>query len=63
VFAVERKAISSNPDAEIDTMKSNTTPQAEKFKIAAKEVETSDDEPAFDASLKKLAKAKPQPKK
>ena len=33
--------------------------QADKFREAAKEVETNDDEKQFDENLKKLAKSKP----
>ncbi len=37
------------------------TEQAEKFKQATKELETSDDEVAFDAKLMTLAKAQDEP--
>ena len=38
----------------------NKKPQADKFREAAREVETNDDEKQFDENLKKLAKSKPQ---
>lgn len=34
-------------------------PQIDKFKEAARELETNEDEAAFDSALKKVAKAKP----
>lgn len=37
-------------------------PQVDKFKDLARELETNDDEAAFDRALKKVAKAKPLPK-
>ncbi len=39
------------------------TSQADKFREAAREVETDDREEAFDAALKKIAKAPPEKKK
>jgi hypothetical protein len=37
-------------------------PQIDKFRDLARELETDDDEAAFDERLKKLAKAAPKPK-
>jgi len=37
--------------------------QIDKFKEAAREVETDDDEKAFDEKLRRLAKAKPEEEK
>ena len=37
--------------------------QIDKFKEAARELETNEDEAAFDRALKKVAKAKPEEKK
>lgn len=37
--------------------------QLDKFKETARELETNEDEAAFDRALKKVAKAKPQEKK
>ncbi len=37
--------------------------QADKFREAARQLETDDDEARFDAKLRKLAKAKPDDKK
>ncbi|MHA6691584.1 hypothetical protein [Devosia sp. A449] len=37
--------------------------QIDKFKEAARELETNEDEAAFDRALKKVAKAKPEAKK
>lgn len=42
-----------------DTEKPNTQSQLDKFKEAARELETNDDEAAFNRALKKVAKAKP----
>lgn len=36
--------------------------QVEKFREAAREIETDDSEEAFDAKLKKIAEAPPKPK-
>ena len=38
-------------------------PQIDKFRDAARELETDDDEARFDERLKKLAKAAPKPAK
>lgn len=40
-----------------DAGKPNTQSQLDKFKEAARELETSEDEAAFDRALKKVAKA------
>jgi hypothetical protein len=37
--------------------------QSDKFKDLARELETNEDEAAFDRALKKVAKAKPEEKK
>ena len=42
--------------------KSKQTEQLEKFKEAARQLETDDDEARFDAKLKRIAKAKPDDK-
>ena len=46
-----------------DTEKPNGQSQLDKFKDLARELETTEDEAAFDRALKKVAKATPQEKK
>lgn len=41
---------------------SSTKRQIDRFKEAARQLETDDDEERFDEKLKRLAKAKPEPK-
>jgi hypothetical protein len=45
-----------------NTVASPDKSQSDKFKDLAREVETNDDEAAFDQALKKLAKASPEKK-
>ena len=41
----------------------NKTPQSEKFKELARELEADEDEARWDERLRKLAKVKPEPEK
>lgn len=44
------------------TDKSNEKSQLDKFKEAARELETNEDEAAFDRALKRIAREAPKPK-
>lgn len=44
-------------------MKSGNTPQLDKFREAARQLETDDDETRFNEKLRRLAKQKPEDKK